>query len=53
VGAPSDARVASLLPVAYFTGSTFKPAIRRGLEGVAFENHWDNRFAGGDELRRP
>lgn len=45
VGAPSGARVASLLPVAYFTGSTFKPAIRRGLEEVAFENHWGDRFA--------
>jgi nitroreductase len=46
VGAPDTARVASLLPVAYFTGETFKPAQRRGLAEVAFENQWEHRLTG-------
>ena len=46
VGAPAAARVASLMPVAYFTGETFKPARRRGLDEVAFGNQWEHRFAG-------
>lgn len=40
VGAPPDAHLASLLPVAYFTGTTFKPARRRPVEEVTFWDRW-------------
>lgn len=38
VGAPPEARLAALMPVAYYTGDTFKPARRRPVEEVLF---WD------------
>lgn len=34
VGAPPEARLAALMPVAYYTGDTFKPAQRRPVEEV-------------------
>jgi len=40
VGAPEDASVASLLPVAYYTGDSFKPAQRRPVEDVLSWDHW-------------
>ena len=40
VGAPEDAHLAAVLPVAYYTGTTFKPASRRPVEDVTFWNHW-------------
>lgn len=40
VGAPAEARVASLLPVAYYTGDSFKPASRRPIEDVLYWNRW-------------
>ena len=40
VGAPADAHLVGLLPVAYYTGTTFKPAPRRPLDEVAFGDRW-------------
>lgn len=40
VGAPDDAVLASLLPVAYYTGDSFKPARRRPVEDVLFWQRW-------------
>jgi nitroreductase len=40
VGAPANARLAALLPVAYYTGETFKPAPRRPVEEVLFWERW-------------
>lgn len=40
VGAPSDAHLATLLAVAYYKGTSFKPAHRRPVEEVTHWNHW-------------
>ena len=40
LGAPANARVAALLPVAYFTGTTFRPAARRPLADVVSWDTW-------------
>lgn len=40
VGAPETAHIASLLPVAYYTGDTFKPARRLPVDEVLYWNHW-------------
>ena len=40
VGAPANAHLVGLLPVAYYTGTTFKPAPRRPLDEVAFGDAW-------------
>jgi len=40
VGAPANAHLVGLLPVAYYTGTTFKPAARRPLDEVAFGDRW-------------
>jgi nitroreductase len=40
VGAPEGARLAALMPVAYYTGETFKPARRRPVEDVMFWDRW-------------
>ena len=40
VGAPEDANIASLLPVAYYTGESFKPAQRRPVEDVLSWDRW-------------
>ena len=45
MNAPPSARLASLLPVAYYRGTEFKPASRRPLEDVLFWNRWDNSKA--------
>jgi nitroreductase len=42
VGAPAQARIAALLPVAYYTGETFKPARRRPVEEVLYWERWEN-----------
>jgi nitroreductase len=41
VGAPDDARLASLLPTAYYTGETFQPARRRPVDEVLFWERWE------------
>jgi nitroreductase len=38
VGAPPEAHLTTMLPVAYYTGDTFKPAPRRPLAEVAARN---------------
>jgi nitroreductase len=40
VGAPAAARIAALMPVAYYTGESFKPARRRPVEEVLFWDRW-------------
>jgi nitroreductase len=40
VGAPDDAHIASLLPVAYYTGDTFGPAPRRPVDNVLSWERW-------------
>jgi nitroreductase len=40
VGAPAGAHLVGLFPVAYYTGTTFKPAARRPLDEVAFADRW-------------
>jgi nitroreductase len=40
VGAPDEARIASLLPVAYYTGDTFRPAPRRPVDSVLSWERW-------------
>ena len=50
VGAPEDAHLAAVLPVAYYTGTTFKPASRRPVEDVTFWNHWGTPPPGLERL---
>ena len=40
LGVPNGYAQACLLPVAYYTGDDFKPAVRRPVEEVTFLNHW-------------
>jgi nitroreductase len=40
VGAPAHAELTTMLPVAYYTGDTFKPAARRPLDQVVHRNVW-------------
>lgn len=40
VGSPPNAQLAALLPVAYHTGDTFKPAARLPVEQVLAWNSW-------------
>jgi nitroreductase len=42
VGAPAGASLAALLPVAYYIGTSFKPAPRRPVEEVLFWNRWSD-----------
>jgi nitroreductase len=42
LGIPEGYAQACLLPVAYYTGHTFKPAIRRPIQEVAFHDGWGN-----------
>jgi nitroreductase len=44
LGVPEGYVQACLLPVAYYTGDTFKPAIRRPIDEVAFHDEWGNPF---------
>jgi nitroreductase len=41
LGIPDDYVQACLLPVAYYTGTDFKPAVRRPIDEVCFLNRWD------------
>jgi nitroreductase len=40
LGVPTGFVQTCLIPVAYYTGNTFKPAIRLPVEDVTFINHW-------------
>ncbi|WP_219508433.1 nitroreductase family protein [Nonomuraea ceibae] len=40
LGLPGDVRQGALIPTAYYTGDTFKPARRRPLDEVLHLNHW-------------
>jgi nitroreductase len=42
LGVPDGFVQACLLPVAYYTGDDFKPAIRRPIEELTYWNHWGN-----------
>jgi nitroreductase len=42
LGVPDGYVQSCLLPVAYFTGDDFKPAVRGPVEDITFWNHWDN-----------
>jgi nitroreductase len=50
LGAPADARLAALLPVAYFTGSTFRPAARRPLDEVTYWQQWGATADGNADI---
>jgi nitroreductase len=41
LGIPEGYVQACLLPVAYYTGTDFKPAVRRPIDEVCFLNRWD------------
>jgi nitroreductase len=40
LGIPHDVEPVSLVPVAYYTGDTFKPAARRPVEEITYWNGW-------------
>jgi nitroreductase len=40
LGIPEDVEPVSLVPVAYYTGDTFKPANRRPVEEITYWNRW-------------
>jgi nitroreductase len=40
LGIPAGYVQACLLPVAYYTGDTFKPAVRRPVEDITYFNRW-------------
>ena len=40
LGLPGDIRQGALIPTAYYTGDTFRPAARRPLAGVLHVDHW-------------
>jgi hypothetical protein len=42
LGIPEHYAQACLLPVAYFTGEDFHPAIRRPVEEITYFDHWDS-----------
>jgi nitroreductase len=42
LGIPDGFVQACLLPVAYFTGDDFRPAVRRPVEEVTYWDRWDN-----------
>jgi len=42
LGIPDDYAQACLLPVAYYTGDTFRPANRRAVEELTYFDHWGN-----------
>ena len=45
LGVPDGFVQACLLPVAYYTGEDFKPAVRRPVEEITYLNHWGTRPA--------
>ena len=42
LGVPDDYVQACLLPVAYYTGDDFQPAVRRPIEEITYWDHWGN-----------
>jgi nitroreductase len=40
LGLPGDIRQGALIPTAYYTGGTFRPAARRPLADVLHVDHW-------------
>jgi nitroreductase len=42
LGVPDGFVQACLVPVAYFTGDDFKPAVRRPVEELTYWDHWGN-----------
>lgn len=40
LGLPDDVRQGVLIPTAYYTGETFRPAARQPLDSVLHLNHW-------------
>ena len=40
LGLPSNVRQGVLIPTAYYTGETFRPAPRRPVQEVMHLNHW-------------
>jgi nitroreductase len=40
LGLPGDIRQGALIPTAYYTGDTFRPAARRPLADVLHVDHW-------------
>jgi len=46
LGVPDGFVQACLLPVAYYTGDDFKPAVRRPVEEVTFLDHWGTPIRG-------
>jgi nitroreductase len=47
LGIPEGYAQACLLPVAYYTGTDFKPADREPVENISFLNRWGEPFAAG------
>lgn len=45
LGIPDGYVQACMLPVAYYTGEDFKPAVRQPLSEVAFADRWGNPFS--------
>jgi hypothetical protein len=43
LGIPDGYAQACLLPVAYYTGESFRPAARRPVEELTYWNRWDER----------
>jgi nitroreductase len=48
LGIPEDYAQACLLPVAYYTGTNFKPADRTPLERISFLDRWGEPFLAGN-----
>jgi nitroreductase len=42
LGVPDGFVQACLIPVAYYTGDDFKPAVRRPIEELTYWDHWGN-----------
>jgi len=45
LGVPDGFVQSCLVPVAYYTGDDFKPAVRRPIEELTYWNHWGNTAA--------
>ncbi len=46
LGVPDGFVQACLVPVAYYTGDDFRPAVRRPVEEITYWNRWDNTDPG-------
>jgi nitroreductase len=42
LGMPDDVRQGALIPVAYYTGDTFRPAARQPLDGILHVDRWSS-----------